>query len=84
MEVVGVFLDVIYLGHCVYVTYTTHGFDTFPYCSTITTVALANISTRSRNCHFSIVLRTYEIQSLRSFEVQNAVLLTKIMIPNMV
>ena len=38
-------------------------YDTFIYCNTITTIRLANTSIKSHNCHFFLVVRTFDILS---------------------
>ena len=53
-------------------------FETFIYCNTISTTALANTSITSHNYHFFFVVRTLKIQCLSNLEIYTTALLTTI------
>ena len=53
-------------------------FETFIYCNTVSTTALANSSITSHNYHFFFVVRTLKIQCLNNLEIYMTALLTTI------
>lgn len=61
--------------YCVSLKCPVYWLDTFAYCKMITTVALADASNLSHNCHFCFVVRTFVLYFLGNIQVHNTVLL---------